>query len=655
VDCRGRAGAGRAGFSTYIVSEAELRHIPPNKRFRLAHGTTLLHGAFEPVVATREGALAYLRSCLREVLVRSRDRGNRDGFVHSHRFPGANTAVPFVNRDEVQLKTTRDFLTAGILTVDIFAASPAGPAGTPGAQPAPAPEGAGAARAAAEPTALTMFPELPDSGGGQPAYTPARGPSGKDAIEEPPVIAPLDRADPFLRPGQAYRVDVVARTRGVGHFFPGGTVDAFDVWLELKAEDAAGRVIYWSGFVEDGGKGPVEAGAHRYRSLQIDAHGNEINKRNAWATRALVYARLIPPGAADVGRFRVAIPKDARGPITFTARMNYRKFHWYNTQFSFAGVSDRAAPPSALSPDFDDRAVSFAGDTSRVSGQIKAVPDLPVVVVAEDRVTVPLLAAAGPAAGARAAPAPLPVDRERWNDYGIGMLLQGDLGSARKAFDRVTAIDPRYADGFVNAGRVLVQEGNHEAAVPLLERALAVNPDLASAHYFLALALKARGRYDAALGHLRAAASRFPRDRVVRNQIGRILFLQRRHQEAIAEFENTLRVDPEDLAAHYNLMLCHRALGREEEEKRQEALYTRFKADESAQAITGPYRRLNAEQNLERQPIHEHPNRFAPPGAAAAGGRCSASSSGRSLVNTCRGAYLPKPTRASSSSTFWQP
>ncbi|MEK7798327.1 MAG: multiheme c-type cytochrome, partial [Acidobacteriota bacterium] len=53
-------------------------------------------------------------------LVRSRDRGNRDGFVHSHRFPGANSAVPFVNRDEVQLKTTRDFLTAGILTVDIF-------------------------------------------------------------------------------------------------------------------------------------------------------------------------------------------------------------------------------------------------------------------------------------------------------------------------------------------------------------------------------------------------------------------------------------------------------------------------------------------------------------------------------------------------------
>src|SRR3989441_8715046 len=53
------------------------------------------------------------------------------------------------------------------------------------------------------------------------------------------------------------------RSRNVGHFFPGGTVDAFDVWLELKAEDAGGRIIYWSGFIEDGGRGPVEAGAHR--------------------------------------------------------------------------------------------------------------------------------------------------------------------------------------------------------------------------------------------------------------------------------------------------------------------------------------------------------------------------------------------------------
>ncbi len=33
-------------------------------------------------------------------LVASQDPGNRDGKVHSHRFPAANTALPFVNHDD---------------------------------------------------------------------------------------------------------------------------------------------------------------------------------------------------------------------------------------------------------------------------------------------------------------------------------------------------------------------------------------------------------------------------------------------------------------------------------------------------------------------------------------------------------------------------
>ena len=64
--------------------------------------------------------------------------------------------------------------------------------------------------------------------------------------------------------------------------------------------------------MEDGGKGPVDPGAHFYRSLQIDAHGNPINKRNAWATRAVVYVHLIPPGAADTVHYRLKIPARRR-------------------------------------------------------------------------------------------------------------------------------------------------------------------------------------------------------------------------------------------------------------------------------------------------------------------------------------------------------
>ena len=41
-------------------------------------------------------------------------------------------------------------------------------------------------------------------------------------------------------------------------------------------------------------------------------------------------------------------------------------------------------------------------------------------------------------------------------------------------------------------------------------------------------------------------------------------------------------------------------------------LYLRFKADESSQAITGPYRQLNPDDNNERQQIHEHRHGAAP-------------------------------------------
>ena len=33
-------------------------------------------------------------------------------------------------------------------------------------------------------------------------------------------------------------------------------------------------------------------------------------------------------------------------------------------------------------------------------------------------------------------------DRERWNDWGIGLLLQGDLKGAEYAFRKVTEAEP---------------------------------------------------------------------------------------------------------------------------------------------------------------------------------------------------------------------
>jgi tetratricopeptide (TPR) repeat protein len=235
---------------------------------------------------------------------------------------------------------------------------------------------------------------------------------------------------------------------------------------------------------------------------------------------------------------------------------------------------------------------------------VREIPDIPTTIMAEAETT--LRVAAANAALEPDAPYVDRTVRERWNDYGIGLLLQGDIKGAEAAFLKVTRMDPEYADGWVNVGRARVQEGDMSAADAILRQALKVNPRLASAHFFLGLALKSLGRYEEALEHLRTAADQYPRDRVVRNQLGRVLFLQRRFGESVEELKKVLEVDPEDLQAHYNLMLAYQGLGESALAGRERTLYERFKADESSQAITGPYRQLHPDDNNERQQIHEH-------------------------------------------------
>jgi tetratricopeptide (TPR) repeat protein len=533
-------------------------------------------------------------------LVAAKDPAARNGKVRSHRFPAANTAVPFVNGDTEQLKVVQDFLRDGQVTVDVFGLARIAE-GSGGQESTPAVGGN-------EPVLASTFAQGEESGS-----------FGAAGVVTAPVdvIGPLDKVGATVRRGESVRLEVVVRTRKVGHFFPGGTVDAFDVWVELEAVDDRGRTLFHSGRVEDGGKGPVEPGAHMYRSLQLDDHGNPINKRNAWMSRSVAYVRLIPPGAADTIHYRVRIPEDAGDTIRLRAKVNYRKFSWWNTQWAFAGVRDPAHQGYLVSPSHDDGRWIFTGDTSGVSGKVKAIPQIPTTVMATAEAVLKVAPAATPQPGDR--PVLERGVRERWNDYGIGLLLQGDLKGAEAAFLKVTEMDPGYADGWVNVARARIQEGNLDGAEDMLRKALERDPQLAKTHFFLAAPLKARGRYDEALTHLRAAAALYPRDRVVRNQIGRVLFLKRQYREAIDELHKVLEIDPEDLQAHYNLMLAWRGLGRAEEASREEVLYRRFKVDDAAQFITGEYRQLHPHDNNERQSIHEHGD--APAAAPYAAGR----------------------------------
>jgi Tfp pilus assembly protein PilF len=486
------------------------------------------------------------------------------------------------------MEATEKLLKSGFITVDIFAASPVDAStGQTEMQ---------RRRTDSAPASATTFAV------GEEAEQP-----GQIMLREPgKITAPIDKTGAKFQPGSKVRVDVVVRTRKIGHFFPGGTVDSFDVWLELEGKDADGKTIFWSGRAEDNGKGPVETGAHFYRSYQLDAEGNPINKRNAFQARSVLYVRLIPPGAADVAHFRVKLPPDVKGPVTLTAKLNYRKFSHYYTKYAYAGEPKPGQDPKLVSTAHDSREYSFDATNipKNVSGAIKdRIPDVPIITLAQ---SVAKLDVGDTNTSTTWEPIIRKEDRERWNDWGIGLLLQGDLKGAEYAFTKVTEAEPGYADGWLNIARALIQEGETDRAKPFLAKAMQIDNSLARIHFFQGMVQKADGDYDAALQSLRIVESKYPRDRVNLNQIGRILFLKKQYAEAVKALQAVLQVDPEDVQAHYTLMLSYRGLGDEEKAAREEKLFRRFKADESSQAITGTRRLISPEDNNERQTIHDH-------------------------------------------------
>src|SRR5262249_58750946 len=117
-----------------------------------------------------------------------------------------------------------------------------------------------------------------------------------------------------------------------------------------------------------------------------------------------------------------------------------------------------------------------------------SVPDIPITVMAYSEASVRVLP--------RTAPEPETKPfldksvRERWNDYGIGMLLQGDIKGAEAAFLKVTEMQPEYADGSVNVASARIQQGNMAAAEWVLRKAMEVNTNIAKRHLFVTMSIK---------------------------------------------------------------------------------------------------------------------------------------------------------------------
>jgi tetratricopeptide (TPR) repeat protein len=393
-----------------------------------------------------------------------------------------------------------------------------------------------------------------------------------------PVFTP-ELVRPRLRPGTRILVDVVVRNRGVGHTFPGGTNDSNEGWLEFSLLDEDGGLVAISGALDEGHR--LDPLAHAYKAVILDSTGARIGRRNAQDIHVTAAANLVGPGTADAAHYAFTVPPELAGRrLTLRARLLWRKFDREYTEFAFE------SNPEGFK-------------------RFESTPILPISEIASAEVELEVEGSAG--AGADPIPPPrASADWERYNDYGIALLLEGNTRGAAAPFRRVAELQPERVDGPLNLARVALADGNLEAAYDALQRAEEIRPGDARSAWVWGGVLQEDGRYSESAQAYERVLEDFPHDRGAWRQLGRTRYLDRRYEEALRALGRVLEIDPEDRVAHYHRMLSLRAMGRDAEASLAEAAYERYRIDEAAQAVTRAYRAANPGVNLMAQPIHTH-------------------------------------------------
>lgn len=404
------------------------------------------------------------------------------------------------------------------------------------------------------------------------------------------LIAPLRPEIPTLERGEAYLLETVVRTLTLGHHFTQGTTDSNNIWLEVTVEDTGQEgspLIGSSGLQQP--DGTVDPWAHFINNFVLDRNGDRINRRNAQDIFTVLYAHQIPPGAGHTVHYKLRVPEQAVGPLKVNVKVNYRKF---DTEYLRIIEEDRLKKDPML------------------RGQDGVTNPLPVTLMAEDTVMLPI--AGGQPLAKDANPLPDFPEWKRWNDYGIGMLLKGraELKQAAEAFAAVEALG-RY-DGPLNLARVMVEEGDLNAATIALTRSAGFDPPPPPWTYAWLSGVidRQQGNLESAAESLRGVLETkvperkfdFSLDYVVRNELGLTLFdlAQRakvmddnhRYEEQLAaaekEFQRVLDTDAENVTAHANLARIYGLMNDPEPRDLHHSLHQKYKPDDNASEMAIP-------------------------------------------------------------------
>jgi len=382
------------------------------------------------------------------------------------------------------------------------------------------------------------------------------------------LIAPVNRSDFKICGGDRLTVEVVITNKNIGHSFPPELRDFYEAFVEFIVSDDAGKMLYRSGFIKPDGY--LDEFAHNYKTYLVKSDGTYNDKHHIWRTRVFAQNNQINSGRSDMARYQFTVPPNPAGALHLTARVRYRRF-------------TRVFNDYALGKSVDYPIVNMAA-----AEYVMRIGDNPALAPnPNDKTAVP--------------------DWRRWNNYGIALFDQRQYPLAIDAFTRAGELDEKYRPmALVNRAMAHIELEQYDEAASILEAVVKSNPTNARALFQQARIFVKRGQLEQAENNIKQVLVAYPRDRISLQQLGELCKIKRDYTGALESYDKIMQIDPEDVGAHYNLMLIYRKLGRTDDAKREAKIFADLKDDPGALSLANQFLRKHPEMSNESVYWHIH-------------------------------------------------
>ncbi|HET7102937.1 MAG TPA: hypothetical protein VFI20_02515, partial [Terracidiphilus sp.] len=186
-------------------------------------------------------------------------------------------------------------------------------------------------------------------------------PEIKSKWAQGPIVKIRIDAPTTAEPGRPVPIRVVLTSNKVGHDYPTGPLDMIQSWVEIRATDDNGNIVYTSG--KRNQKNFLEPGTFLFKVEPVDQYGNLIDRHNLWEMVGVRYRRSLFPGYSDTVQYQIpataatqrhapnaavrqfSIPaRHLAGTLRVDAVLHYRKIDQFLLNYLLGAKSGQTAP-----------------------------------------------------------------------------------------------------------------------------------------------------------------------------------------------------------------------------------------------------------------------------------------------------------------------